>query len=237
MFFPNNTPLSKCYLLKYPTFSYEEKNIKNEKIRYLKFSHTKGKANIIVFHGNAGGACDRGIYAQRLSESEVNIILAEYPGYSGDQSKISEKTLLQNAQLLFDEIKKDGLPLILYGESLGTGVTTYLASKNKVLGLILHNPYTSISEVGQFHYPLLPINLLNKNSFNSKNWAQKVEVSPLIIQGEVDRTIPTSIVEKQLENFKNKPQYTKIKNADHNDLLSFPQVFEKANQYIQTLFQ
>jgi dienelactone hydrolase len=47
--------------------------------------------------------------------------------------------------------KKD---IILYGESLGTGVATELASNNKFAGVILESPFTSIADAAKIYYPV-----------------------------------------------------------------------------------
>ena len=39
------------------------------------------RGSVIVFHGNAGQAGDRGYYVQALAPLGLRVILAEYPGY------------------------------------------------------------------------------------------------------------------------------------------------------------
>lgn len=232
LFFPDQRPLIECHLMTNPQFEYQQHLIDGETIRFIKYKNEKAQGNLILFHGNAGSACDRGFYVDGLKESPVNIILAEYPGYGGDSNKVSAKSILENGQALFDFIKNDNLPIILYGESLGTGVATWLASKNQISGLLLNHPYTSISEVGFHHYPFFPIGLINRHDFPSKKWAKDVKVKPIVFQGDRDQVIPLEFIEKQIQNFKEAPEYIKIEGAGHNDLLTNQEVFLRANQYI-----
>ena len=50
-------------------------------------------------------------------------------------------------------------PVYLVGESLGSGVASYLAGtySNQIAGLILISPFSSLTDVAQHHFPLLPV--------------------------------------------------------------------------------
>lgn len=228
LFFPSKKSLSECYLVNQPQISYIEKS----SVRYLRTNKKNTLASLIVFHGNASTACHGVHYIQEFSKEPIDIILAEYPGYSGDEGELSEENLLKNSQQLFDLISKDGKQIFLYGESLGTGVATYLAANNKVDGLLLNSPYTSITDVAKIHYPFLFVSWLNKNHFESKKWAKKVKVRPIIFQGTHDQVIPIENIELQRKNFASEPMYFPIKNGGHNDLFVFPTVFSEAKRYI-----
>ena len=47
-------------------------------------------------------------------------------------------------------------------------MATELASKNKVAGVILESPFTSIADSAKIYYPYLPVNLLLKDKYNSE---------------------------------------------------------------------
>ena len=59
--------------------------------------------------------------------------------------------------------------IVLYGESLGTGVAIELASKDNFGGIILESPFTSMADTAKIYYPYLPVNLLLKDRYDSKN--------------------------------------------------------------------
>ena len=56
-------------------------------------------------------------------------------------------------------MKKD---IILYGESLGTGVATQIAQNNNFAGVILESPFTSMIDAAKNKYPIFPIKFLLK---------------------------------------------------------------------------
>ena len=47
--------------------------------------------------------------------------------------------------------------IVLYGESLGTGVAVHLAEERAPAAMVLEAPFTSIADVSQARLPLLPV--------------------------------------------------------------------------------
>ena len=106
LFFPEQTSLKSCSLINGLNIDYYEK----DKVRFIRKKHPNAKANLVLFHGNAGSACHRDEYFTGLENLPINIILAEYPGYSGDiKGELSEESFLSNAQQLLDELHKEKL--------------------------------------------------------------------------------------------------------------------------------
>ena len=182
---------------------------------------SKAKGTLVHFHGNAGNACDRYFVLDRLKDQPFNIILAEYPGYGGIGGALGEKEILQGADNLFASLKRKGMAdsVYLFGESLGTAVSTYIASKNSIKGMILQSPFTTLSEVGQHHYPILPVRWLMTNKFPLKTWAKKVQSPVLIIHGEKDRIIPFHFGKEASTYFPKGTFFKKIEGRGHNDLV------------------
>ena len=56
--------------------------------------------------------------------------------------------------------------------------------------LILRSPFTSMADVGQHHYPFLPVGLLLRDHFSTIDKIRRVRVPLLVIAGGRDRIIP-----------------------------------------------
>ena len=196
---------------------------------------SEAKGTLIHFHGNAGNACDRYFVLDRLKNKPFNIILAEYPGYGGIGGAPGEKEILQGADNLFASLKRKGMTdsIYLFGESLGTAVSTYIAGKNSVKGLILQSPFTTLSEVGQYHYPLLPVRWFMTNEFPLKVWAKKVNSQVLIIHGEKDRIIPFRFGKEAATYFPKEPLFKKIVDRGHNDLVNSVTFWKEVNSFLK----
>ena len=62
-------------------------------------------------------------------------------------------------QMLINWLKSKNInrkSIIIYGESLGTGVAVEIAQNKDFAGIILEAPFTSMVEMGQKYYPIFP---------------------------------------------------------------------------------
>ena len=133
------------------------------------------RATAIYFHGNAGLGLDRTFLAQVFTRRGIRLILAEYPGYGRRPGTPSQDSLVVDATRLFLSVKEayPESPLLLVGESLGTGVALQVAGapvhgRSPLKRLILLTPFLSLSETAGRHYPFIPaVRSLVKDSFDS----------------------------------------------------------------------
>ena len=152
-----------------------------------------GKPTLIYFHGNGGALRYR---AERFLLHEQNgtgLLMMSYRGYGGSTGSPSEKNNISDALIVYDWLKTQGIPsshIILYGESLGTGVATQVAAQRDAAGVILEAPYTSLTEIGEYAYPLLPVRLLMIDRYETKNYISKIDAPLLILHGQHDFVIP-----------------------------------------------
>ena len=236
LFFPDSRPFEICSWLEQVEgkIMWDKKN----NVRYYFQDKLGAKANLIHFHGNAGSACDRTLIMDRFKDFPVNIILVEYPGYAGDRGKRSEKEFLANAESVLKKVKavNPDKAIFLYGESLGTGIVTYLASKNEIKGLILQSPYPSLEEVGKFHYPFLPLKYLMKHNFPLQNWAKTVKAPVLILHGKKDNIIPYALGRKASTFFTSKMNFKTLEERGHNDLLDDSELWNTVKSFLQKNF-
>jgi hypothetical protein len=80
--------------------------------------------------------------------------------------------------------------LVLYGESLGSGVAVALAAQHEVAALILEAPPTSVAQVAQCHFPYVPAAQMVTDRFDSLSRIGKVKAPVLILHGERDKVVP-----------------------------------------------
>lgn len=134
-------------------------------------------------YGNGSTAVGCADYANDIQKvAPMNIYILEYPGYQDRPGKPAEKSLFTAARDAF-EMLPTNRPIYLVGQSLGTGVASYLAGTytNRVAGIVLISPFNSATAVGQHRYPILPVWLLLVDRFPSdyylRNYHGKVGVS------------------------------------------------------------
>ena len=141
------------------------------------------EGSILIMYGNGSTAVGCAEYANDIQKvAQMDIYILEYPGYEDRPGKPTEKSLFAAARDAF-EMLPTNLPVYLVGQSLGTGVASYLAGTytNRVSGLVLISPFTSATAVGQDRYVILPVWLLLVDRFSSdyylRNYHGKVGIS------------------------------------------------------------
>ena len=121
------------------------------------------RGRLLVFHGNAGSALDRGFYAAAFATASprvpLEVLLAEYPGYGPCPGEPSQPAILAMARAAIAAARREGDgPLLVAGESLGSAVAALAAAESPgaVDGLLLVTPLVSVPAVARRHYPFVP---------------------------------------------------------------------------------
>lgn len=172
----------------------------NDQTLILWVAEPKGdKPVILYFHGNAGNLANR---AQRFSlmiDQGYGLVALAYRGSGGSTGRPSERAITADATALYDRISEvlpgtDADRLVLYGESLGSGVAARLVSlraERQPRAVILEAPYTSIPDVARHHMPwTAALSWKMTNRWDTKEHIASLQAPLLILHGDRDRVIP-----------------------------------------------
>ena len=141
----------------------DELKVKIEKVKIetgdnfelLGWFHEKNLRNfktIVFFHGNAGTLENRIHKINHFKEMNINFLIISWRGFSGNLGQPSEKGLYEDGESAINWLKRKGLKdndIILYGESLGTGIAIHVAQNHKFAGVILESPFTSMVDAAK----------------------------------------------------------------------------------------
>ena len=179
-----------------------------------------GQPTILYFHGNASNLAGRaGRVGEYLAKGR-GMLMMSYRGYSGSGGKPTEADNFADARLAYDWLRRQGVAaddILLYGESLGSGVALDLAEDVAVGGIILDAPYTSIADVGQRVYPYLPVHTFLFDRYDSRSRIGAIPAPLLIVHGERDELIPIEMG-RELFNLAPEPkEFAAIAGAGHAD--------------------
>ena len=176
---------------------------------------------VVFLHGNGGNIGDREDRIAAFAEAGIGILMVEYPGYGGEPGRPSERTLLGAARTAVEFLSGRGVAphhVVLYGESIGSGIATRLATEREVGGLILESPYTSILDIARQLLPWLPIRLLLSQRFEQLSLIAKVHAPLLILQGALDQIVPPAMGEAVFAAANPPKRLWRAPLAGHNDL-------------------
>lgn len=178
------------------------------------------RGTAVVFHGNAGHAGHRAFYAQALTARGLRVILAEYPGYGPREGALGERSLVDDAaQTLALAYRLHGSPLLVIGESLGSGVAAVAAARQRehVAGLLLITPWDRLERVAAFHYPWLPVAWLLRDRYDSAAALASFDRPVLVAVAEHDDIVPARFGTALHDRLPGNKRLEMIRAAGHND--------------------
>jgi hypothetical protein len=182
---------------------------------YHKKDITKYKT-ILFLHGNAGSLENRIHKINHFKDMNINFLIVAWRGFSGNEGKPTEKGLYEDARSAVRWLNAEGIDeknMVIYGESLGTGVTTEIAQNRNFAGIILESPFTSMIDAAKDKYSYLPVRFLLKDKYESKKKIKNIKSPILIMHGKVDNIVPFHMGKKMYE-LANEPKYSYFSEYD-----------------------
>ena len=221
--------------------SIDKQKIKTrDDIELISWHHKKNSNNhktILFLHGNAGSLENRIHKINHFKDMNVNFLIIAWRGFSGNDGKPSEKGLYEDAKSAVRWLNSKGVAnkdIIIYGESLGSGVATEIAQNNNFAGIILESPFTSMIDAGQAKYPFLPVKLLLKDKYESAKKIKKINSPILIMHGKVDKLVPFYMGIKMYE-LANEPKYSYFSEYDDHMMEFNKNLLKVLKSFIRSL--
>lgn len=204
-------------------------------------SGTSSPITVLVFNGNAGNRVHRGPLAAALHRQALQVLLVDYRGYGGNPGTPSKDGLAADARAarayLDSRSDVDPSRIVYFGESLGTAVAVDLAVDRPPAAMVLRSPFTSIADVGQHHYPFLPVRLLLRDRFAPIDQIRRIQSPLLVIAGGRDRIVPVESSLRLFEAAGEPKTLLLLEDADHNDyeLLAGGEMIEAIVRFLRPL--
>jgi len=182
-----------------------------------------GRPVILYFHGNGGSLASRAPRLEFFRQQGYGVLLTTYRGYSGSSSSPAEMPIKMDALYFFHWLQAQGVKegdIVIYGESLGTGVAVATAYNHHPRALILEAPYSSITDVAAARFPWLPVRGFLKDRYDSLRLIPRLECPILIIHGEQDKVVPIRLARKLFAAAHQPKEAAWLSDAGHNNLYS-----------------
>jgi fermentation-respiration switch protein FrsA (DUF1100 family) len=174
---------------------------------------------VVYFQGNGGGLNLRVRRFRRITADGTGLIALCYRGYGGSSGYPTEAGLLHDgaAAHAFAAARYPSERIVLWGESLGTGVAVALAAERPVGRILLESPFTSAVDIAAAVYPFVPVRLLMKDQFRSDERIGAVAAPVLVLHGARDRVVPLAYGERLYGLIRAPKRFVRLAGADHND--------------------
>ncbi len=178
------------------------------------------KPVVIYFHGNAEIVAWRVDRHRKLIADGTGLIALSYRGYMGSTGTPTEEGLHRDAQAAyaFAIARYPAERIILWGQSLGTGVAVRLASEKPVAKVVLESPYSSTVDVAAALFPFAPVRWLMHDQFRSDEWIASVKAPVLILHGALDEVIAVRFGERLFALAREPKRFIKYDRGTHIDL-------------------
>jgi uncharacterized protein len=181
------------------------------------------KGTVIWFHGNAGLGLDRASLAPTFARRGLRLVFAEYPGYGARGGAPSERTLVDDAQALYAKVSQQyvDLPVIVIGESLGSGVAVQVAAQpagRPPSRLVLLTPFLSLAETAARAYWFLPARYLVLDRFDSAGQLPRYAGPVAILVAGQDEVVGAAQGRAlaQLARSRGETHFLELAGASHN---------------------
>src|SRR5215210_1687127 len=179
---------------------------------------------VLLLPGNAGNISHRIEYALMFRRLGYNTVLLDYRGYGKSTGTPSEEGTYRDADAAWRWLTETrAIPpnqIVVFGESLGGGVGSWLASRYTPRALVLASTFTSSVDLGAELYPFLPVRLISRFRYDTLRRLPDVHVPVLVIHSPTDEVIPYSHGERLYAAANEPKEFLEIAGG-HNDSAVF----------------
>jgi uncharacterized protein len=186
------------------------------------------RPTLLYFGGNAervrrrardrGWACDLG----------WNLALVSYRGYDDSTGEPSAEALLGDAVAVHDAVaarpEVDPARIVVWGNSLGSGIAARVARERELAGVILVMPYARLSDIAADLYPWLPVRWLFRHEIDTLHDAPTITEPMLVVHGERDALIPPEHGRRLVGAWGGPARLELVAGATHEDLGGRPEL-------------
>lgn len=181
---------------------------------------TAARGAVLVLHGNAGNISHRLEYLTMFNRLGYATLIVDYRGYGRSSGTPSEDGTYRDGEAAWrylTEIRKFApRDIVLFGESLGGGVATWLALQHPPRALVLASTFTSVPDLGAQVYPWLPVRWLARIEYGNRARIGQIAAPVLIAHSRNDDIVPFSHGQALFDAAREPKQFLELRGG-HND--------------------
>ena len=202
----------------------------------------KERGVVLFFHGNAGNISHRLESLEMFHKLGLSSLIIDYRGYGQSQGRVSEEGTYLDAEGAWQYLVRErNIPderIVILGRSLGGSIAAHLAARQEPGGLVIESTFTSAPDMGAHLYPILPVRLLSRFSYNTKEALQSVNCPIMIVHSPDDEIIPFVNGSKLFEAAKEPKIFLEIKGGHNEGFLTSGKLYvDGLDKFINTFLK
>lgn len=164
-------------------------------LRGMVYRHATSEKIILFFAGRSSNLAKVAAPAMEMLRLGVSVFVFEYRGFGETPGRPSLKSLMADGLAAYGEVIALGYEpknIVLYGESLGSSVATYVASRKPASGLVLQSGFSSLERLAKDLSPffrLYPSSMFAHLRLASDALLKQSHPPLLVIHGDKDNVI------------------------------------------------
>ncbi|MBI1752523.1 MAG: alpha/beta fold hydrolase [Acidobacteria bacterium] len=173
------------------------------RLRGWRLVHPAPKATLIYFYGNGDSLWNSGRRLYTMADTyQVDVVCLDQRGNGFSDGVMGFQAMREDSLRIFDSARREGLPTLVMGYSLGSQSAAYLAANRPVDGLALLAGASSFEEALPAFRAKVPwlIRPFTRLTFDpiftanpqARDLVATVKAPTLIIHGEADQTLPVA---------------------------------------------
>ena len=192
-----------------------------ERLRAWHLPQKDAIAQVVYFHGNGGNLSLWADVLVGLWRNGFEIVAVDYRGYGLSTGTPTEHGLYRDvdATVAFvqSKLRRQELPLIYWGRSLGTSMAAYAATRHSPDGVVLEAGFPNARAILAGNPLMFALSYLATYRFATADWMARVTAPTLVIHGDRDRVIPYRLGQRLYEGLPGPKRFVTIPGGDHNE--------------------
>jgi len=188
-------------------------------ISVARFVFDESRPTILFCHGNSGNVSNRNYMVKLCKMMNQNLVLFDYSGYGLSHGEPRTRRIMKDGEKVMNWTLKrvDEKNLIIWGESLGGSIASYLASKNKCSKLVLFATFASLNDLAfndGMSYFMKAIQIFVNifvHPLPTKDWLKNSKSPVLVVHSEDDEIISIDHARKLKNTDPNRVKLLEIK--------------------------
>ncbi len=195
-------------------------------------------ATILFFAGRSHDAV--GIIKKlSINFPHIRIISFNYRSYGRSEGRASEKNLFKDGIQIAQLVQKNYGDFYILGFSIGSSVSSYVASKIDTLGVFLIGSFDSIASlakekfVQRGNFPMIDLSDIFRYKFDNKKYVQNIEAKTYLFVSRNDEITYIKNARNLKSHIRNLEFYEEFEDLAHKEILWHVDVIDKINKVIK----